>query len=116
MPESCRDGVGYWASVVTPFSKLAGDWVDPFPHNHVNSMNWSPGTTTVITYLVAPDAGGEFGLGGHDPSDPYEFIKPEPGLSISIDATVWHGVKPVQAGARIALMSTGWPNSTCHGP
>ena len=100
--------LGFWVGVITPDSKLNGDWVDGYPHTHANSMKWPPNTTTAMLYLVAPEAGGEFAIRGQEESDPYTLIKVVPGLTVLTDAVTWHGVKPVKKGTRIALITTGW--------
>ena len=61
-------------------------------------------------YLTVAASGGEFALGGHKKDDPYTLIKLEPGIAIMVDAITWHGVKPVLAGTRIALITTAWYN------
>ena len=113
MPVVCRSDIGYWVGVVTSDSEVDGEWVKRYPHTHIKSMGWSPLTTTIITYLVVPESGGEFGLGGRKESDPYEFIQPEPGLAVKCDARTWHGVRPVHKGNRIALIATGFA-SVCN--
>lgn len=107
LPEKCRGSVGWWIGIVTPESKASPDWVDRYPHRHVDSMGWDPQTTTIITYLVAPQTGGRFAMGGGAADDPYNDIKITPGLTISMDAATWHGVRPVGKGTRIALICTG---------
>lgn len=108
MPECKR--LEYWVGVITPDSKLDGDWVDGYPHTHVNSVGWPPETPTALTYAVAPDIGGELAVGGESPDDPYELIPVTPGLVVIVDAKTWHGVKPVEKGTRIAVITTGWCN------
>lgn len=105
-----RPVVEYWVGVITPYSQLDGDWVDRYPHTHINSVGWPAETPTAMTYLVAPDLGGEIGVGGVNEDDPYQFIKPTRGLTVIVDAATWHGVKPVLAGTRIALISSGFKN------
>ena len=109
LPEDCRGNVGHYIGVITPDSPLDGDWVRGYPHCHVKSVNWHPKTVTVVTYLAAPEVGGEFGLGGLSPNDPYEFIKVESGMAVMMDGATWHGARPVLAGTRIALISSGTP-------
>ena len=109
MPEKCRKNMFYWIGFTTPETELDGDWVDRFPHTHAKAVGWEGETTSVITYLIAPEAGGELGVGGRDENDPYEFIQPKAGLTVIIDALMWHGVKPVMQGARIALVASGTP-------
>jgi hypothetical protein len=109
MPAVCRARMGYWVGIVTPESKLNDGWVDRYPHIHSESMGWHPITTTAMTYLVAPEEGGEFALGGEDPLDEYKLFTVTPGLTVMVDAVTWHGVLPVRAGTRIALITTGFP-------
>lgn len=89
-------------------SQLDGDWVDKYPHMHVDSMGWPANTATAILYLVSPEEGGESAIGGENKSDPYTLTKLTPGLTVLIGAKTWHGIKPVKAGTRIALLTTGW--------
>lgn len=104
------DGViGHWVGSATPDAELDGDWIVGFPHIHTISVKWPPEAFTVITYLVAPEEGGEFALGGLSPDDPYKLIKPEPGLTVMCDAQTWHGVKPVKKGNRVSLINTKFP-------
>lgn len=107
LPEDCRNNLGFWVGIVTPESKLDGDWVKGYPHIHKISRGWSDKTTTTLTYLVAPEEGGEFCLGGLSPDDTYTKIKVFPGLTLSVDSVTWHGVLPVTKGSRMALISTG---------
>jgi len=109
LPENCRDHFGFWVGVVTPDSKCDGDWVSPYPHRHVDSMGWKPETTTLLTYLIAPEDGGEFCLGTTEEDGTYQKIAVEPGLTISTDAATWHGVLAVKKGTRMALITTGFP-------
>ena len=109
LPENCRETVAAWVGFSTPYSPLDGDWILGYPHTHVISRSWPEESTTVITYLTAPEEGGEFGMGGKNKDDPYEFVMPEPGLTVKCDATIWHGVKPVIKGTRLALITTGFP-------
>jgi len=109
MPENCRGAIGYWVGVITPESSVLNGWVRGYPHAHVESVNWHPETTTAVTYLSVADSGGEFGIGGTSEDDPYEFINPVPGLTVLMDAVTWHGVKPVHAGTRMALITSGPP-------
>lgn len=107
LPKWCTR-FGYWVGVVTPDTKLDGDWVDRYPHTHINSMGWPANTTTALLYLSAPEIGGEIAIGGRKSSDQYTLIMPKPGLTVLTDAATWHGVKPVVKGTRIALITTGW--------
>ena len=109
LPGHCRNDIRYWVGVITPDSELDDGWVKGYPHTHVNSMSWPPDATTVMMYLIVPEAGGEFWLGGLDPADPYTSITVKPGLAIIVDAKTWHGVKPVISGTRMAIIATGLP-------
>jgi len=111
MPEECRGEIHYWVGVVSPDSKLSGkssDWVDGYPHTHVNSVGWRPSATTVMLYLTVADDGGEIAIGGDNEDDEYTLIQPYPGMAVRVDAVTWHGVKPVKSGTRIALITTGF--------
>lgn len=111
MPEECRGEIHYWVGVVSPDSKLSdksSDWVDGYPHTHVNSVGWRPSATTVMLYLTVADDGGEIAIGGDNEDDEYTLIKPYPGMAVRVDAVTWHGVKPVKSGTRIALITTGF--------
>lgn len=110
MPETHRVGMGYWIGCVAPNSPLDGDWVKGYPHCHVNSVKWSPDTLTITTFLIIPESGGEFALGGNKETDPYTLIAPKLGLSIVNDAVRWHGVKPVTSGTRMSLMTSSPPD------
>ena len=115
LPENCRASVGFWVGIVTPESALSGDdpkWVDRYPHRHIDSMGWPPEATTALTYLIAPEEGGEFALGGLSPTDDYELLKIEPGLTVLTDAATWHGIRRVKRGTRLALICTGIPEGT----
>lgn len=101
--------MGYWVGVITPESPLDGDWCRGYPHAHCVSVNWDKRTMTAITWLSIPESGGEFGCGGLDKDDPYEFIDVKPGLTAVVDGATWHGARPVHSGTRIALISTGFP-------
>lgn len=107
MPPYAQHKIEYWVGLITSESRLDGDWVDGYPHTHVQSVGWHPSAITAMTYLVAPDLGGEIGVGGKKETDPYEFTLPTPGLTVIVDAETWHGVKPVISGTRVALISTG---------
>jgi hypothetical protein len=103
--------LGYHVGVITPDSpdSADGEWCRGYPHAHYISVGWPKDTPTVITYLAAADSGGQFGLGGLSPDDPYEFIDVKPGLALLIDGATWHGARPVHAGTRISLMTCGEP-------
>jgi len=90
-------------------SPYFGDWSIPYPHVHTRSMKWDPKVFTILTYLVAPEKGGEFALGGLSPNDPYQDITIKPGLTIGSYANIWHGVRPVLKGERIVLFTIGHP-------
>jgi hypothetical protein len=111
LPLDARNGVAHWVGICTPESPLdlAGDWVKGYPHIHTESVNWPPKSTTVITYLTAPEEGGEFALGGLSKDDEYTLYPIYEGLTVVCDAVTWHGVKPVKKGTRIALITTGHP-------
>lgn len=109
MPKNCLANVGYHVGGLTERSPLDGDWHIGYPHAHNVSVGWPNEATTVLTYLAVAQEGGEFAIGGLDRNDPYELITPEPGLTLIMDATVWHGVKPVRKGTRIALITSGVP-------
>lgn len=109
MPENCRGNIGYHVIALTPDSPAADGWHKGFPHSHITSVDWQPETTSAVTYLATPERGGEFGLGGLRKNDPYEFIDPEPGMTVMCDATQWHGVRQVLQGTRIALVTSGPP-------
>jgi len=108
-----RQYIKYWTGKITPTSKLTedGEWVDRYPHIHTESVGWDPSTVTMLFYLVAPESGGEIGVGGYDENDPYTFITVTPGLVVLMDATLWHGVKPVISGERVALVVSGFPRN-----
>lgn len=108
MPEGCKDDIRYWVGVITPESKLNGEWVDKYPHTHINSMGWDARDTTVILYLSVADVGGEFAIGGLNEADPYDLVTTTKGMGVVVDAATWHGVRPVKAGTRIALIATGF--------
>lgn len=110
MPEECRRTIGHWCGIHTPSSLAKGGWLRGFPHIHQISVGWVPEAYTIITYLTAPEKGGEFAYGGLSPDDPYELIMPEEGLTVGCDAVTWHGVKQIHKGTRTALISTGFPN------
>jgi hypothetical protein len=107
LPPQCRDNTGHHTNVHTPDTPTVDGWVLGFPHSHTWSVDWPPDTFTCVTFLVMCEEGGEFGLGGLSPEDPYEFFTPEAGDSISFDALRWHGIRPVKKGVRISLLSTG---------
>lgn len=111
LPPDARNGVAHWVGICTPEStlNLAGDWVKGYPHIHTQSVNWPEKSTTVITYLTAPEEGGEFALGGLSPDDEYTLYPVYEGMTVMCDAVTWHGVKPVKKGTRIALITTGHP-------
>lgn len=100
---------GHHLNVHTPLTPVVDGWVRGYPHSHVWSVDWPPDTVTCVTFLTAADEGGEFGLGGKERDDPYEFFVPEEGTTILFDATRWHGVKPIRKGTRISLLSSGMP-------
>jgi len=110
MPESCRQTIGHHLNLHTPITPVEDGWVKGYPHSHVWSVDWAPETTSVLTFLAMSEEGGEFGLGGNDRDDPYEFFKPEVGTTIVFDAMRWHGVRAVTKGTRLSLLSTGFPN------
>ena len=101
--------IGYWVGVITPESPTDGEWCQGYPHAHYKSVGWPKKSLTAITYLAKPDAGGQFGLGGLNKDDPYEFIDVEEGLTIVCDGATWHGARPVTSGTRIALITSGPP-------
>ena len=111
MPENCRHHMGWWVGVGTPDAKLSedGEWLDRFPHRHIDSMGWPPETITLMTYLSVPLEGGEIAVGGLSKDDPYEEIMPEVGMTLGVDALIWHGVRPIKEGTRIVLLTTGMP-------
>lgn len=110
MPEECKQTIGHHLNLHTPQTPTEGGWIRGYPHSHIWSVNWDARTTTVLTFLAMSDEGGEFGLGGNDREDPYEFFKPEIGTTIVFDAMRWHGVRAVTKGTRISLLSSGFPN------
>ncbi len=89
---------------ITEESEHDGEWVEGYPHKHVETMGWEPGTMTVMLYLVAPEEGGELAIGSENRDDPFELIKIEPGFGVVIDSNTYHGVKPVTKGKRLALV------------
>lgn len=103
--------IGYWLGVITPDSPDSedGEWCRGYPHAHCISVGWEKRSMTAVTYLAVPEEGGQFGLGGLDPNDPFEFIDVEEGLTVVCDGATWHGSRPVTAGTRIALISSGPP-------
>lgn len=111
MPEKCKGVIGYHLNFYTPLTPTdeSGEWVRGYPHSHVWSVDWPPETFTCLTYLAVADEGGEFGLGGMDREDPYEFVMPEPGMTFLFDAMRWHGVRPVKRGTRLSLLTSGVP-------
>ena len=112
MPEGHLETVKWWVGRNDENSPNDGEWIEGFPHIHVESVQWVPTVTTAITYIAVPEEGGEFALGGLSPDDPYTLIKPELGLTLVTDAITWHGVKPVKSGNRIALITSGFPEET----
>ena len=110
MPPHCRGFVTNAVGIVTENTATDDDWVKPYPHIHTKSMCWEPDIFTIITYLVTPEEGGEFALGGLSPDDPYTLIPVKPGLSVGCDAATWHGVKTVRKGKRVAIVSNGFPS------
>ena len=110
MPEACRARIEHHVGAISNRSTLDGEWVKGYPHIHAISMGWKPEVYTIITYLITPEEGGEFAMGGLNPDDPYTLIEVKPGLSIGCDAITWHGVKPVRKGVRVAIVSNGFPD------
>jgi len=106
-----REKIGFWVGVITPDSPLSddGEWCRGYPHAHCISVGWPKDSLTAITYLSIPDEGGQFGLGGFSPDDPYEFIDVEEGLTVVCDGATWHGARPVTKGTRMALITSGPP-------
>lgn len=90
-------------------SPASDEWCEPYPHVHSESMGWEPEVFTILTYLVAPEEGGEFAMGGLSPDDPYVDIPVKPGVTVGCDSITWHGVRPVKKGTRIALLTVGFP-------
>lgn len=111
LPPEHRNLIRHWIGVSSTDSALSddGEWVRGFPHTHETSMGWPAPVTTVITYLMIPEEGGEFALGTRNPDDGYTLIKPELGLTVWCDSVTWHGVRRIKAGGRISLLSTGFP-------
>lgn len=94
----------FWASKIR--AGLEPDtWFAGFPHVHV----WGSDVLTMILFVQAPQAGGEFGIGGVDKDDPYQFVTPEAGLAVFVDGDTWHGVKTVSEGERLAVIVTRVP-------
>ena len=113
IPKECRVRTRHWMGFFNPESRLNEDdprWVAGFPHIHTESVNWPPEAFSVITYVQAPEEGGEFALGGRSPNDPYQLIKPEVGLTVMCDARTWHGIRAVKRGSRMAFITTGFPS------
>lgn len=103
--------IGYWVGVITPESPDSedGDWCLGYPHAHYISVGWPKDSMTAVTYLSVPDEGGQFGLGGLSPDDPFEFVDVEEGMTVVCDGATWHGARPVTAGTRMALITSGPP-------
>ena len=112
MPAGHLETVKWWVGRADENTPNDGEWIQGFPHIHVESVQWVPTVTTAITYVEVPEKGGEFALGGLSPDDPYTLIKPELGLTLVTDAITWHGVKPVISGNRIAIITSGFPTIT----
>ena len=109
MPPNCRARIEHKLGIITPNSPRNGEWVKGYPHIHSATMGWKPEVFTIITYLIVPESGGEFMMGGANVDDPYEVIKVKPGLSVGTDSVTWHGVLPVHEGRRVALITNGFP-------
>ena len=116
MPEENRGKIGYYLNFWNEDSPLdeTGEWLLGFPHSHITSVGWHPDTYSLIFYLVVAKDGGEFGVGGLDPDDPYEFITPEPGMVVGCDARRWHGVRKINKGGRLCIVISGVPDSVLN--
>lgn len=110
MPPYCRGFVTNTIGYITENGIFDGDWVKGYPHIHTTTMFWEPEIYTIITYLIVPEEGGEFAMGGLERNDPYTLIPVKPGLSIGCDSITWHGVKQVRKGKRVAIVTAGFPS------
>lgn len=111
-PVECRARFEYksnWILTDTPLNPDDNNWVKGYPHQHMITMGWDADAITTLVYLIAPEEGGEFALGGESPNDDYELTKVEPGLVMQVDSRIWHGVLPVLKGERMALVTVGHP-------
>jgi hypothetical protein len=116
MPPDCRTRFSHHLGNMNEHSPNNGEWVKGYPHIHSKTMKWKPEVFTILTYLIAPEEGGEFAMGGLSPDDPYALIKIVPGLTVGCDSVTWHGVKPVRKGNRRVLLTVGYPENHCSNP
>ena len=83
-----QDQMRFWRSRIVPMPVSDGWPVDR--HTHSATMGWPREVITMVLYLQSPKWGGEIGLGGYNRTDPYDFVKPEPGLAVFMDSDRWH--------------------------
>lgn len=96
-----------WASIVTPETKRDGEWLHGFPHAHA----WPEDIITMICYLSGSE-GGEIEISRTEDMAESVSVQPAPGLCVFLNSKLWHGVRPVKSGERIAVIVTGFPKTS----
>jgi hypothetical protein len=93
----------FWSNRVSPNSESNGKWLRGFPHVHA----WDEKTWTMICYLTACE-GGEILVADHKHMRHAESVSPAPGLCVMVNGNQWHGIRPVLAGERLAIIITAF--------
>lgn len=96
-----------WAANNTPDTPKAGDWLTGFPHIHA----WPADVVTLICYLTACE-GGALEIADNKAMRRAKSVEPSPGSCVLLSPDVWHGVRPISAGERLAVIVTGFPQSS----
>ena len=95
----------FWSNVVTPQSHTAKgrDWIAGFPHVHA----WGAGVFTLMCYLTDCE-GGQIELAADKHMTDAKSVQPAPGVCVICDGDEWHGIRPVTAGERLAILVTAF--------